>query len=215
MCGAVSPTFRGSRVRATLATQEELAGRRRKLAWFSRHKRGLYFEVGGLLYGSHTSYHEDGNVFRTSPATGARPRFQGTYVGLKDFRGWHQFGIVMIQKDRLAANPPVKGRDRKEGNVFAEVSIQPFPAETLNMVVELLHGERREWLSRPAVQPPEGATLKVLELGELLVVLTLLGDDSNLLVRPIPNGFSVSHKNSRYSANAPGVRYTWEAYGGD
>lgn len=121
----------------------------------------------------------------------------------------------MIQKERLSGNPPLKPRDEKAGNVIAEVPLAAFPADTLNVVVELLYEGKREWLSRPDVQPPKGASVKLLELDRLLIVLTLLGEDGNLLVRPTPDGFTVSHNNTRYSANAPGVTYMWEAYSGE
>ena len=74
-------------MRATLVTREEIEGAKRKLAWFAKTSRGLYFEVGGFFRGSHTSYHVDGNVFRTNPATQGQPRFQGTYLPLEEFRG--------------------------------------------------------------------------------------------------------------------------------
>jgi hypothetical protein len=47
----------------------------------------------------------------------------------------------------------------------------------------------------------------------LLAVLTILGNRHNLLIRPTPTGFRVGHHNSRYSANALGVKYNYEAYG--
>jgi hypothetical protein len=92
-------------MRVTLCTEESINEARRKLAWFVLQGKGLYFDAGGLLSGSHTSYHVDGNVFRTSPATEHRPRLQGAEVPLADFRGWHQLGFAMIAKSMLARNP--------------------------------------------------------------------------------------------------------------
>lgn len=71
-----------STMRAVITTHESIGGMPRKLAWFARHGKGLYFDIGSSFYGSHTSYHVDGNIFRTSPATGLRPRFQGKYMPL-------------------------------------------------------------------------------------------------------------------------------------
>lgn len=200
-------------MRATLSTREEVAGAKRKLAWFALKGRGLYFEVGSPVFGSHTSYHVDGNVFRTSPATQGRPRFQGRQLPLNDFRGWHQFGIAMVTKTRIAQNPALKGRDQRPGNLVAEVPVAELPADTLNVVVELVHRESLLLVARSGLTAPPGALGYSFSLGELVVVLTVLGRPEELLVQPLPDGFSVRHFNSRFSANAEGVVYTWEAYG--
>lgn len=199
-------------MRATIATHECFFGTQRKLAWFARQGRGLYFETGAFFIGSHTSYHVDGNMFRTSPATGLRPRFEGQYVPLDQFRGWAQLGFAMVSKEQLARNPPLKARDRKPGNILVTVSIAGLPAGAINLVIELLHRDQRQLLEIREVQPPEYAILKCVELGDLLVVITVLGHDSNLLVRPTANGFQVCHYNDRYSANRPGMTYKFEAY---
>src|SRR6266568_3203883 len=110
-------------MRATIATLECFSGTQRKLAWFARQGRGLYFEVGASFTGSHTSYHVDGNMFRTSPATDLRPRFQGQYVPLDQFCGWVGLGFAMVSKEQLGRNPPLKEKDRKSGNILATVSV--------------------------------------------------------------------------------------------
>jgi hypothetical protein len=200
-------------MRATLSTKEEYNGQKRKLAWFTREGKGLYFEVGSFFLGSHTSYHVDGNVFRTSPATYSRPRFQGLYTPLDKFSGWVQLGITMVSKDRINNNQPLKGRDRKIGNLISEVELISFEANNINLVVELLHEDMYKFLNRPGIQPPEGAVIQTFKLGNLIILITVLGHNNNLLIRPLEDGFQVSHYNSRYSANAPGVKYTYEAYG--
>ena len=199
-------------MRATIATLESLNGFQRKLAWFARQGRGLYFDIGASFDGSHTSYHVDGNTFRTSPATNFRPRLQGKYVPFDDFRGWRQLGFGMVSKEQVARNPTVKAKDRPPKSILDTISLNMMPAETINLVVELLHRDMRSLLELQELQPPEHAILNCLELGDLLVVVTVLGHDSNLLVRPTANGVQVSHYNDRYSANRPGVTYNFEAY---
>jgi len=201
-------------MRATLITAERFAGEQRKLGWFALQGLGLYFEAGGLLWGSHTSYHVDGNVFRTSPATGGRARFQGRQLPLSEFASWHQLGVVMLQKEMLDRNPTVKSRDRRAGNVIVEVPMDLFPATALNIVLELVHSSQPHLLSHPDLQPPPEAVEHRMSLGPLNIVATLLGHDTNLLVRPILDGVIVSHFNNRFTANASGVRYAVEAYGG-
>jgi hypothetical protein len=128
-------------MRISFVTEEPFGGQQRKIAWFALQPKGLYYDVGGLFWGSHTSYHVDGNVFRTSPATGGRPRFHGRQVPLAAFTGWHQLGVAMLQRQLLAMNPALKTRDRKAGNVIREVPLAGFDTETPNLVLELVHDE--------------------------------------------------------------------------
>lgn len=199
-------------MRAVIATHETIGGLPRKLAWFALHGKGFYFDIIASLCGSHTSYHVDGNVFRTSPATDLRPRFQGKYLPLSAFRGWRQFGFGMVNKEQLINSPSLKEKDRKPPNIVETISINDLPAESINLVVELLHRDLRHELSRPEIQPPEHAVLRCIELGELLVVVTVLGHENNLVIRPTDNGFQANHFNDRYSANRPGATYHFEAY---
>ena len=200
-------------MRAILATHEEIEGSKRKLAWFALHGRGLYFEVGGFFMGSHTSYHVDGNVFRTSPATAGRPRLQGIMLPLSEFVGWNQLGIFMVKKSRMAQNPALRGRDTRKGNVIAEVSVESFSATTLNVVIELVHRDHHSLLDGLGLDPPASAIQYALPLGNFEALLIILGEDSDLLVRPLANGFNVRHFNDRFTANAKGITYTAEAYG--
>jgi hypothetical protein len=120
----------------------------------------------------------------------------------------------MFQKEMLVRNPPVKSRDRREGNVIVEVPMDLFPAETLNMVLELVHPSQQHLLSSPDLQPPPEAVEHRIPLGHLNIVATFLGHEANLLVRPVVGAVSVSHFNNRFTANASGVKYTLEAYAG-
>ena len=99
---------------------------------------GLYFGVGAPLLGAHTSYHRDGNVFRTSPATQMRPRFSGRQLSLEQFRGWEQFGVAMLLRERVSSLPPVRSRDRRTGNIVCDVPVEAFSSDTLNIVLELV-----------------------------------------------------------------------------
>lgn len=198
--------------RVIFATQQEYAGCQRKLAWFSKHGNDLYFEIAGFFVGSHTSYHRDGNIFRTSPATENQPQFIGKNLPLKDFTGWYQLGAGMVQKVALSKNPCLKSRDRKDTTVLKEIDLGQFPSSTLNLVVELLHPDSRDLLNSESVRPPLDAHLIVVDAVMPWIILTILGHDHNLLIRPKDKGFVVSHFNSRYSANQPGWQYAFEAY---
>ena len=197
-------------MRATLATCEAYEGSRRKLVWFDRTPTGVYFGIPSFLLGSHTSYHRDGNIFRTSPATGQKPTFIGNHLNLKEFRGWYQLGIAAVTKDELRQNPPVKGRDRSPANILFHVALDDYPSATMNFVIELITPEDAGLLHVASVAPPKDATVYVLKLGSPWVVVTVLGHQHNLLIRPNKDGFTVSHFNSRYSANRAGIEYRYE-----
>ena len=92
-------------MKQVLATKDEIDGFRRKIGWFKRLGDHLYFDLGGLLMGTHTSYHKDGNIFRTSPATNNKAVLQDKHLRLKEFKGWYQLGITMIAKKQIKGNP--------------------------------------------------------------------------------------------------------------
>jgi hypothetical protein len=200
-------------MRISFVSYEPVEGAQRKIAWFAWLPKGLYYDVGGLLWGSHISYHVDGNVFRTSPATGGRPRFQCRQVPLAAFTGWDQLGVAMIDKKLLARNPPLKARDRKPGNAIVQVPILGLETDTPNIVIELVHDSQRHLLQLPHVQPPPGASQHETRVGHLAIILTVIGTEAHLLAKPIADGVRVQHFNDRFTANAKGVTYTFEAYG--
>jgi hypothetical protein len=200
-------------MRMIVATQEAYDGSQKKLAWFDYRPNGLYFDVGGFLLGTHTSYHRDGNIFRTSLATDNKPKFKGTHVGLDNFKGWYQLGIAMIAKEKIETNPPLKASDQKKAARIIEIVIGNYPSDTINIVTELISSDFKQFLNRTEVATPPKATTEVLEFSNFSLILTVLGHDSNILVRADKDNFYVSHFNSRFSANQKGVNYSWEAYG--
>lgn len=109
-------------------------------------------------------------------------------------------------------NPLLKAKDTRPGNVVAEVPVLSLPSATLNIVLELVHKDYQHFLGRADLQPPDAALEYRLPLDRLIVVATVLGHESNLIVRPIADGISVSHFNNRVTANAADVTYTAEVY---
>jgi len=206
-------TFFKLNMRATIATTEEVDGCQRKIAWFNHTPNGIYFEAGQFFMGSHTSYHVDGNVFRTSPATLDRPRFQGRYLPLNNFKGWYQAGVSMIMTKAIHDNSCVKARDRKRGNYLGQVSLAQINNETINIVIEFLDIDKREWLNNSGIAPPECSISHIIKFDKVLVIVTLLVTENELLVKPQQDGFAVSHQNSRFSLNQKNVEYSYEAYG--
>ena len=199
--------------RVYLVTKEEYEGCQRQLAWFARHKKGLYFDVFGFFMGSHTSYHRDGKIFRTSPTTNYHATYLGKYLPLDDFKGWYQLGTSMVRKSELLKKPCLKGHDRNKALTLQEVDLEAYPSETINIVMEFLEPSKRELITSKDVAPPPNATMFVIDSIQPWIVLTILGHEHNLLIKPREDGFIVRHFNTRYSTNLPGVKYRYEAYG--
>jgi hypothetical protein len=195
-----------------LSTKQEVDGAQRKLGWFKRSSADLYFDLVGTFSGSHTSYHKDGNIFRTSTATDNRASIIKKHIPLANFHGWFQLGISMIRKSSIERQPCLKGKDQRGGNRVYLIDLEKFPSGTLNIVAELIEPAEEPLLNLQTLQPPPDAETRVLKHFEPWLVLTILGHDHNLLIRPAENGISVEHYNSRFSASRPGQQYQWEAY---
>lgn len=200
-------------MRIIVATKQEIAGFQRKLAWFSFHGHDLYFEMAGMIDGSHTSYHKDGKLFRTSPATKRRASLFGKHVPLSQFQGWYKLGMGMVLKALLSETPKLKNKDWK-GQVY-EVDVDQFPSDTLNLVAELLEPDRFDLISTEEMRPPTDALVIEVTASRPWVLITVLGHDHNVLIAPYDDefkGFTVRHFNSRYTASPPGGRISYEAY---
>ena len=185
-------------MRATIATQEYYGGCQRKLAWFSRQGNHLYFESAQLLWGAHTSYHADGTVWRTNPATLGRARFQGRLIPINQLKGWVQMGTSLIAKTSIPGNPCVRNKDRKPGNKVIEIPVEDFPSQTINLVLEFTDPTSINRLDDVESTPPPGAQLTVIDLDGILAVVTIIGHDEQLLIRPTEDGSNVRHHNARY-----------------
>ena len=161
--------------------------------------------------GTHTSYHQDGNIFRTSPAMGSKPVLQDRHLRLKDFTGWYQLGMAAISKDLLETNPALKPRDIRKDRLY-EIDVDVFPANYLNLVVELISDDFWPHLHHPDVQAPQNSSEIILPFGRLSVVVTVLGHDENLILTADETVIHVKHINSRFSSNQKGAQYSVEAY---
>lgn len=195
-----------------IATAEEFDGFQRKLGWFMHLPKGLYFDVGTLMAGSHLSYHVDGNVFRTSPATNGRAVLIDRHLNLKSFSGWYQLGICGLAKNQIAEKPRLTSRDRRKEKI-TYIAVDEFPANAINLVVELISESYLKFLEEPNVQPPNHALTLTLPFGHVRILLTLLGHANNRLIEFSEKGIVVNHFNSRFSANQDGLNYKYEAYG--
>jgi hypothetical protein len=196
-----------------IATKQEISGSQRKLAWFSLQSKDLYYEIAGILEGSHSSYHKDGSMWRTSPATNKQARYIKQHYPFNQFQGWFHLDIGMLLKSSLPSNPELKNRDKKHQIHF--VDIDKFPSAALNLVVDLLEPNRQELLAAGDMQPPVDAQIYEFTSSHLLIFVTILGHDHNLLISPYDGDFkgvTCRHINKRYSANPPGSLCELEAY---
>ena len=196
-----------------IASEQEISGYHRKLAWLALHSRDLYFEMAGVLDGSHSSYHKDGTMWRTSPATNKRAEFQKCHFPLNQFQGWFNLGLGMLLKSSLENNPKLKKKDKKYHIHF--VNIDMFPSKALNIVVDLLEPNRLDLFLPRDMQPPTDAHIIEITSSNPWIFVTILGHDHNLLISPYNGDFkgvTCRHFNKRYSASLPGSRYAFEAY---
>ena len=202
-----------SKKRIYIATKGEYGGCKRQLAWFSRHKRDLYFDVSGLFMGSHTSYHNDGNIFRTSPISKPQTKRIGKCLPLNEFSTWYQFGTTMFIKETITSHPCLKDRNVRNAIKIIEVNLDDFPSNALNIVVELINPKNIDLLKLDNLSPPSDAKTYVVDEVQPSIVITILGHDHNLLIKPQVGSFVVSHFNSRFSTNRKDVVYTYEVIG--
>lgn len=199
-------------MRATLATHEKIDGCQRKLAWLSRTANGISYELGRFFMGSHTTYHVDGKVFRTSPATGGRPKPAGQYLPLTVFSGWYQLGVSMIEVDGIGNNSCLKGRDKQTGNIVDFLPVTSADGPIVNLVLEFIEASQLDWLSEPSVAPPPNSIEYRMDFQSVIAIITAITNQKELLVWPQADGFGVAHRNSRFSLNQNGVQYSFEAY---
>lgn len=196
--------------RILLVTKKKYGNCQRKLAWFSKHKKGLYFEIFAFLFGSHTSYHINGSIWRTSPAINKKKI--GQYLPLDDFKGWYQLGTSLIERSLLEENPCLKTKGHQKALTVQNVDLGTFPSAIINLVIEFIEPNYLEPISK-RFKPPKDAEILIIDSIEPYIVLTVLGHNHNLLIRPKEDGFVVSHYNNRYSTNIKGVQYRYETYG--
>jgi len=196
-----------------LATKQEIFGSRRKLAWFSIHKRDLYFEMAGFHEGSHSSYHKDVSIWRTSPATNKKAKYVKHHYPLARFHGWFELGMGMLLKAALPNDSVLKASDKK--HQVQLVDIDCFPSEALNIVVDLIETKRRDLLQTEDMQPPADSQIFEFTAGDLSIITTILGHEHNLLISPYVGDFkgvTCRHFNKRYTASPKGEQVVFEAY---
>ncbi len=196
-----------------IATKQKISGYHRKLAWFSFHGNDLYYATSVIIDGSHSSYHKDGSIWRTSPATSKKAKLTKKHYPLCQLQGWFNLDFGMLLKSALCNSPELRNRDQK--HQISYVDIDEFPSETLNLVVDLLEPGRQELFLADDMLPPKDAQVIEIKSTDPWLFVTILGHDHNLLVSPYDadfKGITCRHFNKRYSANAPGKRYGFEAY---
>lgn len=145
-------------------------GLHRKLAWFSKHEKGIYFEVFALLWGSHTSYHSDGSIWRTSPIV--KKEKIGHYLSLDTFEGGIQLGTTMVSKKLLNKNPFLKKRDSRKALTIQEVDLEKFPSEIINMVIEFIEPECFSRIKK-RFEPPKDAKTLIIDSIKPYIILTI------------------------------------------
>ncbi|MCJ7481871.1 MAG: hypothetical protein MUO31_02790 [Thermodesulfovibrionales bacterium] len=193
-----------------IITKNQYSGNQRKIGFFRFQNNDLYFDFG-MFNGSHTSYHRDGSIWRTSPVTGGKAKKEDQRVPIGNFKGFYNLGVILFTKRSLSNLPMVKQRDFKK-HITYEIDIESLPSPSINIVSELIEPGYIFPLPTEEFSPPPNAISKVFTELTPWISLTILGHPNNLLVVPGTDGFTVKHFNKRFSAGGKGNVYSHEAY---
>jgi len=155
--------------------------------------------------GSHYSYHEDGNVFRTSEAVG-KEKITET-VPIKKFNTYYDLCITALDKKEIHALKPFKENYRNK-YIIIELDIEKYDSDFLNFILDMIHVDfyDRFIKNSEAQYPPKSDTFKRKLNKNVIIELTVLGYD-NLLIEQQSNGFKVHHYNKRFTVNDKGNQY--------
>lgn len=173
------------------------------------HKMGIYFEVFSPLWGSHTSYHIDGSIWRTTPII--KKEKVGQYLPLNQFQGGIQLGTSMIDTAMFEKNPDFKDKDSKKALEIKEIKLDAFPSNIINIIIEFVKPISLNIIEN-IFETPKDAKKLLIKSVKPHIILTILGHKQNLLIKPDTDGFQVSHYNNRFSTNVKGIDYKFEAY---
>ena len=137
----------------------------------------------------------------------------GKSLPLNEFSTWYQFGTTMFLKESITGYPCLKDRNIRKALKIIEVNLDNFPSKVLNIVVEIINPNNIDLLKLENLSPPTDAKTYVIDEVQPSIVITILGHDHNLLIKPQIGSFIVSHYNSRFSTNRKGVVFTYEVIG--
>lgn len=193
-----------------VVTKDKYSGHQRTIGFFMFLNQDLYYDFG-LIEGSHNSYHQDGSQWRTSLATGGKPKKEGEHFPLAKFSGFFNLGTVCISKSIVPKLPKVKKKYFNKYITF-ELDLESFPSNQINIVSELIEPDY-VFPFTESESPPDSITRIFKEIKPWLIV-TVLGHEHNLLIIPNETSMTVNHYNERFTANKKGDLYFSECYGG-
>lgn len=169
----------------------------------------IYYDIASID-GSHNSYHRDDTQWRTSLATGSKPKREGVHLPLSEFSGYYNLGVACLSKSVIPKLPKVKKKYFRKYHTY-EIDLESFPNDNINIVAELIEPDFTIPLSEAEKAAPPNAVSDTLKLRSPWLVITILGHE-NLLLAPTDTGFIVNHFNERFTANKKGQEYSSEQY---
>lgn len=195
-----------------VVTKGKYSGHQRTLGFFRFMNQDLYYDFG-LLDGSHNSYHKDGSQWRTSLATGGKPKKEGDHYPLAEFSGFFNLGTVCFSKNIVSKLPKAK---KKYFNKYIayELDLEAFPSDQINIVSELIEPDYEIPLPEEEKCYPPDAVVKKIRETKPWVIITTLGHEHNLLAIPNNKSTTVNHFNERFTLNKKGQTYSSENYAG-
>jgi hypothetical protein len=214
--GIVKNKMKTIKTRLIIITKNQYGGHQRKIGFFEFSNTGaneysLYYNFGNLN-GAHTSYHKDGNIYRTSPATGINPstgtkkaKFITNKIPLESFNGLFQLEIFSFSKNTIIDLPKIRQKYYKskecETNKIYEIDIESFPSSTINIISELIEPGFEFNLPKHEICAPKNAVSKLFTELSPWINLTILGHPDNLLITlGEEEGYTENNFNKRFSA---------------
>jgi hypothetical protein len=161
--------------------------------------------------GSHFSYHEDGNVYRTSKGIGKEKICET--IPVKKFSSYYDLCTTAFEKDTVNDLKPLKEKYKKDQQYhIIEIDLDKYSNNFINLVLDMIHVDFYDtFYKNPEAIPPHNAdTFRKKLNSKIIVELTVLGDD-NLIIEQNEDGFTPKHFNKRFSANEKKGNYYYEA----
>ena len=195
-----------------VVTKDKYSGHQITVGFFIFLNQDLYYDFG-LINGSHNSYHKDGSQWRTSLATGDKPKRDGEHFPLVQFSGLFNLGTASISKNIIPKLPKAK---KKYFNKYItyELDVESYPSNQINIVSELIEPDYLIPLPEQEQCYPPDSVSKIFKETKPWLILTILCHEHNLLIKANASTTTFNHYNERFTANKKGQSYSSELYSG-
>ena len=206
-----------SKKKIYIITKDKYEGNHRTIGFVRDMGKHIYYDflshnvqLRTRKDGSHYSYHEDGTVWRTSQGVGKEQLTATT--PLKKFNSYYDLCTTAFNTESLKDLKPFKESYRGKV-IIIELDIASYESNFINLILDMIHIKFYDnFLKNPEASYPNKAKVFTRKLNKNIIIeLTILADNDNLIIEPLKSGFNAKHYNKRFTANAKGASYTYEA----